>query len=159
MPRLLTKLERLGCSKSVTGLVIPTGYSFNLDGAAIYFSIAAIFIAQATNTSLTLSQQLGFLAVLMLTSKGGAGVAGSAFVVLGATLASMNTIPVVGIALILGIDRFMNEARALTNMIGNTVATIAVANWQGEFDRDKYQHEIAEMETGNSQDISMVAVT
>lgn len=145
MPRLLSKLEKLGCSKSVTGMVIPTGYSFNLDGAAIYFTMAAIFIAQATNTHLTLAQQLGLLAVLMVTSKGGAGVVGSAFVVLGATLASMHVIPVEGMALILGIDRFMNEARAITNMIGNTVATIAVATWQGEFDLDKYRSEIVQI--------------
>lgn len=157
MPRLLTKLERIGCSKSVTGLVIPTGYSFNLDGAAIYFTMAAIFIAQATNTPLSLNHQLGILMILMVTSKGGAGVAGSAFVVLGATLASIHTIPVEGMALILGIDRFMNEARALTNMIGNTVATIAVAKWQGEFDFNQYQHEISIMEAGKLNDNSRAA--
>jgi aerobic C4-dicarboxylate transport protein len=143
MPRLLAKLERLGCSRSVTGLIIPTGYSFNLDGAAIYFTMAAAFIAQATNTPLPLNAQLGLLAVLMLTSKGGAGVVGSAFVVLGATLATTHTIPAEGMALILGIDRFMNEARAVTNMIGNTVATIAVARWQGEFDANAYRKELA----------------
>ena len=148
MPRLLVKLEKLGCSKSVTGLVIPTGYSFNLDGAAIYFTMAAVFIAQATNTHIDISHQLMLLAVLMVTSKGGAGVVGSAFVVLGATLASMGTIPVEGMALILGIDRFMNEARALTNMVGNTVATIAVSKWQGEFNLEKYHQAIADMEAG-----------
>ena len=155
MPRLLAKLERLGCHRSVCGLVIPTGYSFNLDGAAIYLTMASIFIAQATNTHLDLSQQLTVLAVLMVTSKGGAGVVGSAFVVLAATLASLGTIPVEGMALILGIDRFMNEARALTNMIGNTVATIAVAVWEKEFDRNKYQSAIAEMESG--KDINQFA--
>lgn len=149
MPRLLTKLEQLGCSKSVTGLVIPTGYSFNLDGAAIYFTMAAMFIAQATNTPLDLSHQVMLLAVLMVTSKGGAGVAGSAFVVLGATLASLGTIPVEGMALVLGVDRFMNEARALTNLIGNTIATIAVSKWQGEFDMEKYHNTITAMETKN----------
>jgi aerobic C4-dicarboxylate transport protein len=146
MPRLLAKLERLGCSKSVTGLVIPTGYSFNLDGAAIYFTMAGVFIAQATNTPLPLSAQLGLLAVLLVTSKGGAGVAGSAFVVLSATLASTHTIPVEGMALILGVDRFMNEARAVTNLIGNIVATIAVARWQGEFDVDAYRKELIQDE-------------
>ena len=152
MPRLLAKLERLGCSKSVTGLVIPTGYSFNLDGAAIYFTMAAIFIAQATNTPIDIGHQLMLLAVLMVTSKGGAGVVGSAFVVLGATLASMGTIPVEGMALILGIDRFMNEARAITNMIGNTMATIAVSKWQGEFDLEKYHKTMADMEAGKLDD-------
>jgi aerobic C4-dicarboxylate transport protein len=152
MPRLLNKLERLGCSKSVTGMVIPTGYSFNLDGAAIYFTMAAMFIAQATNTPLSFAQQLGLLAVLMVTSKGGAGVVGSAFVVLGATLASMHVIPVEGMALILGIDRFMNEARAITNMIGNTVATIAVAKWQGEFDHGKYTLEIGQINSKKNAD-------
>ena len=146
MPRLLAKLERLGCSKSVTGLVIPTGYSFNLDGAAIYFTMAAVFIAQATNTPLPLSAQLGLLMVLLLTSKGGAGVVGSAFIVLTATLASTHTIPVGGMALILGVDRFMNEARAVTNLIGNIVATIAVAQWQGEFDANAYRKALIQNE-------------
>lgn len=148
MPRLLTKLERLGCSKSVTGLVIPTGYSFNLDGAAIYFTMASIFLAQATNIHLDLGTQLTLLAVLMVTSKGGAGVVGSAFVVLTATLESTRIIPVEAMALILGIDRFMNEARAVTNLIGNTIATLAVAKWQGELDMDKYNSAIADMNQG-----------
>ena len=148
MPRLLTKLERLGCSKSVTGLVIPTGYSFNLDGAAIYFTMAAIFLAQALNIQLDLAHQLTLLAVLMVTSKGGAGVVGSAFVVLTATLESTGIIPVEAMALILGIDRFMNEARAVTNLIGNTVATLAVARWQNELDMDKYHSAIADMKSG-----------
>lgn len=145
MPRLLAKLEKLGCSKSVVGLVIPTGYSFNLDGAAIYLTMTSLFIAQATNTHLDLWHQLTLLAVLMITSKGGAGVVGSAFVVLAATLSSLGTIPVEGIALVLGIDRFMNEARAITNMIGNTIATVAVAKWENEFDLTKYHEEIADM--------------
>src|ERR1700754_4434522 len=126
LPRLMEKLERLGCPKTVVGLVLPTGYSFNLDGAAIYLTMTSLFIAQATNTHLTLMQQLGLLAILMLTSKGGAGVAGgvagAALVALTATLSTHNIIPVAGITLILGVDRVLNEIRALTNMIGNVVA-------------------------------------
>lgn len=156
MPRLLSKLEKIGCSKSVVGLVIPTGYSFNLDGAAIYLTMASMFIAQATNTYLDIWQQITILAVLMITSKGGAGVVGSAFVVLAATLSSLGTIPVEGMALILGIDRFMNEARAITNMIGNTIATIAVAKWENEFNITKY-HEVvlAESDKNSQKQISI----
>ena len=153
MPRLLIKLERLGCSKSVTGLVIPTGYSFNLDGAAIYFTMASIFLAQALNINLSIEQQLTLLAVLMVTSKGGAGVVGSAFVVLTATLESTRIIPVEAMALILGIDRFMNEARAVTNLIGNTIATLAVAKWQGELNMDEYHSAMADMEQGIEVDL------
>ena len=131
LPRMMAKLEHLGCSKSVVGLVIPTGYSFNLDGTSIYMTMGAIFIAQATNTELSVTQQLGILAVLLLTSKGAAAVVGGGFVTLAATLATMPTIPVAGLALIVGIDRFMAEARSLTNLIGNGVATIAVAKWDG----------------------------
>jgi aerobic C4-dicarboxylate transport protein len=134
LPRLMEKLERLGCPKTVVGLVLPTGYSFNLDGAAIYLTMTSLFIAQATNTHLTLLQQLGLLAVLMITSKGGAGVAGAALVALTATLSTHNIIPVAGITLILGIDRVLNEIRAIVNMIGNAVATIVVARWEGAFD-------------------------
>src|SRR6266699_1756776 len=123
LPRTMAKMEKLGCSKSVVGLVIPTGYSFNLDGTSIYLTMAAIFVAQATNTDLTLMQQLTILGVLLLTSTGAAGVTGSGFIVLAATLSAVPTIPVAGLALILGIDRFMSEARALTNLIGNGVAT------------------------------------
>ncbi|HET9396442.1 MAG TPA: C4-dicarboxylate transporter DctA, partial [Nitrospiraceae bacterium] len=122
LPRMIAKMENLGCDTSVVGLVIPTGYSFNLDGTCIYLTMAAIFLAQATNTDLTLWQQLGIIGILLLTSKGAAGVTGSGFIVLAATLASVGTIPVASIALILGIDRFMSEARALTNLIGNGVA-------------------------------------
>jgi len=139
LPRMIDKLEKLGCSKSVVGLVIPTGYSFNLDGTSIYLSMAAIFIAQATNTDLTLQQQLTILAVLLLTSKGAAGVTGSGFVTLAATLSAVPTIPVAGLALILGIDRFMSEARALTNLIGNGVATVVVAKWEQELDSKTMQ--------------------
>ena len=134
LPRLMDKLERLGCPRSVVGLVLPTGYSFNLDGAAIYLTMTSLFIAQATNTHLTLWQQLGLLAVLMITSKGGAGVAGAALVALTATLSTHDIIPVAGVTLILGIDRVLNEVRALVNMIGNAVATIVVARWENAFD-------------------------
>jgi aerobic C4-dicarboxylate transport protein len=134
LPRLMEKLERLGAPKAVVGLVLPTGYSFNLDGAAIYLTMTSLFIAQATNTHLTLMQQIGLLLILMLTSKGGAGVAGAALVALTATLSSHNIIPVAGITLILGIDRVLNEIRALVNMIGNVVATLVVARWEGAFD-------------------------
>src|SRR4051794_19639497 len=136
LPRMIAKMENLGCQKSVVGLVIPTGYSFNLDGTCIYLTMAAIFLAQATNTDLTIWQELGIIAILLLTSKGAAGVTGSGFIVLAATLASVGTIPVASIALILGIDRFMSEARALTNLIGNGVATV-VAKWEGALDVDR----------------------
>lgn len=134
LPRLMTKLENLGCKKSVVGLVVPTGYSFNLDGTSIYLTMAALFVAQATNTPLTWSQTLTILAVLLLTSKGAAGVTGSGFVTLAATFAAIPTIPLAGLALILGIDRFMSEARALTNFVGNGVATIVVSRWENELD-------------------------
>jgi aerobic C4-dicarboxylate transport protein len=137
LPRLIAKLENLGASKSVVGLVVPTGYSFNLDGTAIYLTMAAVFIAQATDTPLTLMHQVTLLAVLLLTSKGAAGVTGSGFIVLAATLSAVGSVPVAGLALILGIDRFMSEARALTNTVGNTVATLVVARWCGELDRGR----------------------
>ena len=131
---LITKMERLGCAKPVVGMVMPAGYTFNADGTSIYLSMCALFIAQATNTPLTLRDQIVVLLVLMLTSKGSAGVAGAGFVTLAATLASMNQIPVAGIVLLLGVDRFTNAARAITNIIGNGVATIVVAKWEGAFD-------------------------
>lgn len=137
LPRMMAKLEHLGCSKSLVGLVIPTGYSFNLDGTSIYMTMAAIFIAQATNTHLTLSQQVGILAVLLLTSKGAAAVTGGGFVTLAATLSAIPTIPVAGLALIVGIDRFMSEARTITNLIGNGVGTLAVARWDRALDRKR----------------------
>lgn len=141
LPRMMAKMENLGCEKSVVGLVIPTGYSFNLDGTCIYLTMAALFLAQATNTDLTLAQQIGILGVLLLTSKGAAGVTGSGFIVLAATLASVGTIPVASIALILGVDRFMSEARALTNLIGNGVATVVVSKWENALDiRRMRQH-------------------
>jgi len=134
LPRMIAKMENLGCEKSVVGLVIPTGYSFNLDGTCIYLTMAALFLAQATNTDLSLWQQLGIIGILLLTSKGAAGVTGSGFIVLAATLASVGTIPVASIALILGVDRFMSEARALTNLIGNGVATVVVSKWEDALD-------------------------
>src|SRR5260370_18596533 len=124
---MITKLENVGCARPVVGLVIPTGYSFNLDGTSIYLTMAAVFIAQATNTPMTIAQQLTLLGVLLLTSKGAAGVTGSGFIVLAATLSAVGAVPVAGLALILGIDRFMSEARALTNLVGNGAATVVVA--------------------------------
>ncbi|WP_288743269.1 dicarboxylate/amino acid:cation symporter [uncultured Rheinheimera sp.] len=144
LPRMMAKLEKLGATKSTVGLVIPTGYSFNLDGTAIYLTMAAVFIAQATDTPMDLTQQLTLLAVLLVTSKGAAGVTGSGFIVLAATLASVGSVPVAGIALILGIDRFMSEARALTNLIGNGVATLVVSKWCGELDTAQLDRELAQ---------------
>ena len=134
LPRMIAKLESLGAGKSTVGLVIPTGYSFNLDGTSIYLTMAAIFIAQATNAHMSLTQQLTLLAVLLLTSKGAAGVTGSGFIVLAATLSAVGHIPVASLALILGIDRFMSEARAITNVIGNGVATLVIARWTDDLD-------------------------
>ena len=134
LPRMMQKMENLGARKTVVGLVIPTGYSFNLDGTSIYLTMAAVFIAQATNTPMTLIQEITLLAVLLLTSKGAAGITGSGFIVLAATLSAVGTVPVAGLALILGIDRFMSEARALTNLVGNGVATLVVAKWTGDLD-------------------------
>ncbi|MEY4956045.1 MAG: C4-dicarboxylate transport protein [Gemmatimonadota bacterium] len=137
LPRMLQKLEQYGCAKPVVGLVIPTGYSFNLDGTSIYLSMATIFIAQVYKVDLSLSQQLGLLGILMLTSKGAAGVTGSGFIVLASTLAATRTVPVEGVALLLGVDRFMSEARAITNLIGNGVATLVVSRSEGAFDDAK----------------------
>ncbi len=134
MPSLINKLEKVGCSEPVVGLVVPTGYSFNLDGTSIYLTMAAVFLAQATNTPLDISQQITLLLVLLLTSKGAAGVTGSGFIVLAATLPTVGHIPVAAIALIFGIDRFMSEGRAITNIIGNAIATIVVAKWENEID-------------------------
>ncbi|NWF46431.1 dicarboxylate/amino acid:cation symporter [Hydrogenophaga sp. D2P1] len=139
LPRMMEKMENLGAKKSVVGLVIPTGYSFNLDGTSIYLTMAAVFIAQATDTPMTLVQQLTLLAVLLLTSKGAAGITGSGFIVLAATLSAVGGVPVAGLALILGIDRFMSEARALTNLVGNGVATLVVAKWTGDLDMQRLQ--------------------
>jgi aerobic C4-dicarboxylate transport protein len=136
LPSLMQKLEQLGCSRPVVGLVVPTGYTFNTDGTAIYMSMAALFVAQATNTPLTLTQQLAILGVAMITSKGASGVSGASFIALVATLMVIPSIPVAGMALILGIDRFMSEARALTNMIGNGIATVVISKWEGELDKE-----------------------
>jgi len=142
LPRMLDKMKRAGAEESVVGLVIPSGYSFNLDGTCIYLTMAAIFLAQATNTEQTLWQQIVILLILLLTSKGAAGVTGSGFIVLAATLQSVEHIPTAAIALILGIDRFMSEARALTNLVGNGVATIVVAKWEGALDEDRLKAEL-----------------
>jgi aerobic C4-dicarboxylate transport protein len=139
LPRMMAKMERAGVDKSVVGMVIPAGYSFNLDGTCIYLTMAALFLAQATNTDLSLAQQFGILGVLLLTSKGAAGVTGSGFITLAATLATTGTIPVASIALILGIDRFMSEARALTNLIGNGVATVVVGKSEGAIDEAAFK--------------------
>ncbi|MBC3413491.1 dicarboxylate/amino acid:cation symporter [Pseudomonas sp. SWRI51] len=143
LPRMLAKMERLGAKKSVVGLVIPTGYSFNLDGTSIYLTMAAVFIAQATDTTMDITHQITLLLVLLVASKGAAGVTGSGFIVLAATLSAVGHLPVAGLALILGIDRFMSEARALTNLIGNAVATVVVAKWVKELDTDVLQAELA----------------
>lgn len=135
LPSLMEKMERAGCDKSVVGLVVPTGYSFNLDGTNIYMTLAALFIAQATNTPLTLGEQIALLLVAMVSSKGAAGVTGAGFVTLAATLSVVPSLPVAGMALILGVDRFMSECRSLTNFIGNAVATVVVARWEGALDR------------------------
>jgi aerobic C4-dicarboxylate transport protein len=139
LPRLMAKLENLGCDKAVVGLVVPTGYSFNLDGTSIYLSMATLFIAQAAHVDLSWQQQLAILGLLLLTSKGSAAVTGGGFITLAATLSSVPSIPVAGLALILGVDRFMSEARAITNFIGNGVATIVVAKWEGALDADRLQ--------------------
>jgi aerobic C4-dicarboxylate transport protein len=137
LPRMISRMEALGCSRSVVGMVIPTGYSFNLDGTSIYLTMAAMFVAQATDVHLSWGERLSILAVLLVTSKGAAAVTGGGFITLAATLASTGRIPVAGITLLLGVDRFMSEARAVTNLIGNGVAAVVVSRWEGEFDREK----------------------
>jgi aerobic C4-dicarboxylate transport protein len=143
LPSLIEKMERAGCPKSIVGLVVPTGYSFNLDGTNIYMSLAALFIAQACNVHLTLGQQVLLLGVAMLSSKGAAGVTGAGFITLAATLSIVPSVPVAGMALILGVDRFMSECRSLTNFIGNAVATIVVSKWEGAFDKDQFDAALA----------------
>jgi aerobic C4-dicarboxylate transport protein len=137
LPSLMDKMEKAGCAKPIVGLVVPTGYSFNLDGTNIYMTLAALFIAQATGVHLSLGDQLLLLGVAMISSKGAAGVSGAGFITLAATLSVMPSVPVAGMALILGIDRFMSECRALTNFIGNAVATIVVSRWEGALDKDQ----------------------
>jgi aerobic C4-dicarboxylate transport protein len=146
LPRLMLKLEQLGCSKPVVGLVIPTGYSFNLDGTAIYMTMAAVFVAQVSGVDLTLREQLSILAILLLTSKGAAGVTGSGFITLAATLAAVPSIPPAGLALLVGVDRFMSEVRAITNLIGNAVATVVIARWDGALDVEHARRVLAENE-------------
>jgi aerobic C4-dicarboxylate transport protein len=156
LPRMMEKMENLGARRTTVGLVIPTGYSFNLDGTSIYLTMAAVFIAQATNTPMTLTQELTLLAVLLLTSKGAAGVTGSGFIVLAATLSAVGNVPVAGLALILGIDRFMSEARALTNLVGNAVATLVVAKWTGDLDIERLRSRLDHPgpdETENPEDV------
>ena len=150
LPRMMAKMENLGVKKSTVGLVVPTGYSFNLDGTSIYLTMAAVFIAQATDTPMTLTQQLTLLTVLMLTSKGAAGVTGSGFIVLAATLSAVGNVPIGGLALILGVDRFMSEARALTNLVGNGVATVVVAKWCGDLDQAR-MHQV--LDNGVTDDV------
>jgi aerobic C4-dicarboxylate transport protein len=157
LPRIMAKLEYLGCAKPVVGLVVPTGYSFNLDGTSIYMTMAAIFVAQVSGVELTLSQELGVLAVLLLTSKGAAAVTGSGFVTLAATLAAFPMIPVAGLTLLLGVDRFMSEARAITNLIGNAVATMVVARWDGALDLERARA-ILNGEPPPEREIEVVAV-
>ena len=158
LPRMMAKLEALGADKSVVGLVIPTGYSFNLDGTAIYLSMAAVFIAQATNTHLDLTHQLTLLGVLLLTSKGAAGVTGSGFIVLAATLSAVGQVPVAGLTLVLGIDRFMSEARALTNLIGNGVATVVVAKWRRELDEERMRERLTRETSAKAEEPETLVV-
>jgi aerobic C4-dicarboxylate transport protein len=143
LPQMIEKMQRLGSSKSVVGLVIPTGYSFNLDGTNIYMTLATLFLAQATNTPLTIGQELGILAIAMITSKGASGVTGAGFVTLAATLAIVPDIPIQSLAILLGIDKFMSECRALTNLIGNGVATVVISRWEGELDAVKLNQVLA----------------
>jgi len=145
LPRMMQKLERYGCAKPVVGLVIPTGYSFNLDGTSIYLTMATIFLAQVYGKDLPLTQQLMILGILMITSKGAAGVTGSGFIVLASTLSSVHVIPIEGIALLLGVDRFMSEARAITNLIGNGVATLVISRSENAFDDAMRESAVVEL--------------
>src|SRR5476649_208007 len=157
LPRIMVKMEALGCSKSVVGLVIPAGYSFNLDGTSIYLTIAAIFVAQATNTHLTGAQEAFLLLILMLSSKGAAAVTGGGFITLSATLQAVGTVPMAGLTLLLGVDRFMSEMRALTNLVGNGVATIVVAKWENEFDAERMARVLNGEEEPDHEDLLAAA--
>src|SRR6202043_1220490 len=148
LPNLMSKLQKLGCSKALVGLVVPTGYTFNADGTSLYMTLAALFVVEATVTHLTLIQQFTILGVALLTSKGASGVQGAAFIALVATMMVIPTIPVAGMALILGIDRFLSMCRAVVNMTGNAVATLVVARWENELDRDSLQRNLADQATG-----------
>jgi aerobic C4-dicarboxylate transport protein len=154
LPRMLDKMEKFGCSKSVVGLVIPTGYSFNLDGTSIYLSMAVIFLSQVFHVHLSIWQQLTIIGILMLTSKGAAAVTGGGFIVLASTLSSMNVIPVEGLALLIGVDRFMSEARAIINLIGNGVATMVVAKSENEFDEKKYEEAVLALNKKESKTLA-----
>ncbi len=156
LPSLMEKLEKMGCSKSVVGLVVPAGYSFNLDGTTIYLSMATLFLAQVYNVHLSISQDLTIIGILFITSKGAAGVTGSGFVVLASTLTAVKAIPVEGLALLLGVDRFMSEARAITNFIGNGVATIFLANNEKEFDREKMNHAFNYLKKNETRDHGII---
>jgi aerobic C4-dicarboxylate transport protein len=145
LPQMMLKLQRLGAGRTTVGLVIPTGYSFNLDGTNIYMTLATLFLAQATNTPLSLTQELTLLGVAMLTSKGASGVTGAGFITLAATLAVVPDLPIAALALLVGIDRFMSECRALTNLVGNGVATLVIARWEGDLDRETL---LAELDRG-----------
>jgi len=149
LPRMIDKMEKFGCARPVVGLVIPAGYSFNLDGTSIYLSMATLFIAQAYGVPLTIGQQLSILAILMVTSKGAAGVTGSGFIVLASTLAAVRVVPVEGVALLLGVDRFMSEARAITNLIGNAVATVVISKSEGAFDPVEHTAAVEAMGSGH----------
>ena len=155
LPGIMIKLENLGCSKTITGLVVPAGYSFNLDGTSIYLTIAALFIAQATNTHLTFAQQAFVLLILMLNSKGAAAVTGGGFITLAATLAALGTIPVAGITLLLGVDRFMSEMRSITNLIGNGVAAIVVARWEGQFDDERARYVLSRQYSQSEEELKL----
>jgi aerobic C4-dicarboxylate transport protein len=158
LPQMIQKMQRLGASKSVVGLVIPTGYSFNLDGTNIYMTLATLFLAQATNTPLTIGQELGILVIAMITSKGASGVTGAGFVTLAATLAIVPDIPIQSLAILLGIDKFMSECRALTNLVGNGVATVVISRWEGELDAEKLRQVMAHpVDVGEEMEVKAAA--
>ena len=152
LPRLIDKLERAGCERSIVGLVLPTGYSFNTDGTSIYMSMAVVFVSQVTDTPLSLLQQLAILAILLFTSKGGAAVSGAGFVKLAATIQSSQALPASGLGVLIGVDRFMSEARSVTNMIGNAVATLVIAKWENAFDEEAYEAFMKDPNIGSSLD-------
>jgi len=154
LPRMLNKMEKFGCSKPIVGLVIPTGYSFNLDGTSIYLSMAVVFLAQVFQVDLTLWQQITIIGILMITSKGAAAVTGGGFIVLASTLSAMNVIPLEGLALLLGVDRFMSEARAIVNLIGNGIATVVVAKSENEFDEKRYEQAVHAMDRKGMKAVS-----
>jgi len=155
LPRLMLKLENLGCSKAITGLVVPAGYSFNLDGTSIYLTIALLFVAQATNTHLSLRQEVFILFILMLNSKGAATITGGGLITLAATLSALGTVPVAGIALLIGVDRFLSEMRSVTNIIGNGVATIVISRWEGQFDVVRARAVLNGTETAVEDDVTL----